>query len=87
MDFAKEILDAIEIIVKKVIDDNSTKIYTGVCYSIGKNNTCEMNINGKANTVKYYGTTPKINGIYRVFIPSNNMSDAFILVAGEGATD
>lgn len=83
MNFAKEILDAIEIIVKQAVEDNTTKIYTGVCQSVSSDGMCELNINGKTNAVKYYGGTPKISEVYRVFVPFGNMSAAFIIVPGE----
>lgn len=82
MDFAKEILDAIEIIVKQTVLDKSTKIYAGICKSANSNGVCELDINGKINAVRYYGGTPKFGEIYRVFVPSNNMSTAFIIVPG-----
>ena len=83
MNFANDILDAIEIIVKQVVEDNVTKIYTGVCKTIGVNN-CVLTINGKDNTVKYYGGVPVVGTVYQVFIPFGNMSAAFIIVPGSG---
>ena len=83
MSFANDILDAIEIIVKQVVEDNVTKIYTGVCKTIGVNN-CVLTINGKDNTVKYYGGVPAVGTVYQVFIPFGNMSAAFIIVPGSG---
>lgn len=81
MSFANEILDAIEIMVRQVVEDNTTKIYTGVCKSI-TTTTCTLTINGKDNTVKYYGGTPIVGTVYQVFIPFGNMSAAFIIVPG-----
>ena len=83
MSFANDILDAIEIMVKQVVEDNATKIYTGVCKTIGIGN-CVLTINGKDNTVKYYGGTPIVGTVYQVFIPFGNMSAAFIIVPGSG---
>lgn len=83
MGFANEILDAIEIMVRQCVEDNTTKIYTGVCKSI-TTTTCILTINGKDNTVKYYGGTPIVGTIYQVFIPFGNMSAAFIIVPGAG---
>lgn len=80
MDIANEILDAIEIIVDKKIKDNVAQIYQGVCKSVSGNN-CVLTINGKDNTVQWYGSTPKIGGAYRVFVPNGNMSTAFIIVS------
>jgi hypothetical protein len=81
--FANEILDAIEIMVKQVVEDNTTKIYTGVCKTVSTS-TCSLLINGKENTVKYYGRTPMVGTVYQVFIPFGNMSAAFIIVPGGG---
>lgn len=86
MSFANEILDAIEIMVKQIVEDNTTKIYTGVCKSISTS-TCVLTINGKDNTVKYYGGTPTVGTVYQVFIPFGNMSAAFIIVPGAGGQD
>lgn len=86
MGFANEILDAIEIIVRQVVEDNTTKIYTGVCKTISTS-TCSLLINGKENTVKYYGGTPTVGTVYQVFIPFGNMSAAFIIVPGAGGQD
>lgn len=83
MSFANDILDAIEIMVKQVVEDNATKIYTGVCKTIGVN-SCVLTINGKDNTVKYYGGVPVVGTVYQVFIPFGNMSAAFIIVPGSG---
>lgn len=83
MNFANDILDAIEIMVKQVVEDNATKIYTGVCKTTGVNN-CVLTINGKDNTVKYYGGVPVVGTVYQVFIPFGNMSAAFIIVPGSG---
>lgn len=83
MSFANDILDAIEIMVKQVVEDNVTKIYTGVCKTIGVND-CVLTINGKDNTVKYYGGVPVVGTVYQVFIPFGNMSAAFIIVPGSG---
>ena len=83
MSFANDILDAIEIMVKQVVEDNTTKIYTGVCKTVGVN-SCVLTINGKDNTVKYYGGVPVVGTVYQVFIPFGNMSAAFIIVPGSG---
>lgn len=83
MSFANDILDAIEIMVKQVVEDNATKIYTGVCKTTGTDN-CVLTINGKDNTVKYYGGVPVVGTVYQVFIPFGNMSAAFIIVPGSG---
>lgn len=81
MGIADDILDAIEIIVDKKIRDNTAQIYSGICQSV-KTNTCVMSINGKNNTVQYYGATPVAGSIYRVFVPNGNMSNGFVIVPG-----
>lgn len=81
MGIADDILDAIEIIVDKKIRDNTAQIYSGICQSV-KTSSCVMSINGKNNTVQYYGATPSVGSIYRVFVPNGNMSNGFVLVPG-----
>ena len=78
MDVVNEILDAIEIIVDKKVRDISAQIYPGVCKSVS-GNSCVMSINGKDNTIQFYGSIPTVGAIYRVFVPSGNMSMAFII--------
>lgn len=81
MDIANEILDAIEIIVDKKIRDNTAQIYRGVCKGI-TTTTCTLTVNGKDNTVKYYGGTPIVGSVYQIFVPSGDMSMAFVIVPG-----
>lgn len=83
MNVASEILDAIEIIVEQKIRENTAQIYLGVCKSIS-GNTCVMSINGRNNTVQFYGSTPTVGSTYRVFVPNGNMSMAFIICPGGG---
>ena len=85
MDVANELLDAIEIIVDKKVRDTSAQIYLGVCKSVS-GNTCVMSINGKNNTVQFYGSTPTVGTIYRVFVPNGNMSMAFIIANDDGSS-
>ena len=85
MDVVNEILDAIEIIVDKKVRDTSAQIYPGVCKSVS-GNTCVMSINGKNNTVQFYGSTPTVGTIYRVFVPNGNMSMAFIIANDDGSS-
>lgn len=81
MDTNNEILDAIEILADKKIGDNITKVLTGICTSVNINkNTCVMNSNGVSGTVYFYGSPPEVNGLYRIFVPSNDMSRAFVIV-------
>lgn len=81
MDTNNEILDAIEILADKKIGENITKILTGICKSVNiNNNTCIMDSNGVTSTVQFYGSPPEVNELYRIFVPSNNMSRSFIVV-------
>lgn len=81
MDTNNEILDAIEILTNKKIGENITKILTGICKSVDiNNNTCVMDSNGVISTVQFYGSPPEVNELYRIFVPSNNMSRSFIVV-------
>lgn len=81
IDTAKELLDAIEILIKQAVRDNSTQIYSGICKSVVDTSSCVMAINGRENNVKFYGASPNVGNIYRVFVPSGNMSMAFIITA------
>ena len=83
MDVANELLDAIEIIVDKKVRENTAQIYPGICKSVS-GNSCVMSINGKNNTVQFYGSAPAVGAIYRVFVPNGNMSTAFIISGGGG---
>lgn len=86
MDVVNEILDAIEIIVDKKIREQTTQIYPGICKSVN-GNSCVMSINGKDNTVQFYGLSPIVGAIYRVFVPYGNMSMAFIITTnGSGSS-
>lgn len=85
MDVANEILDAIEIIVDKKVRDTSAQIYPGVCKSVS-GNTCVMSINGRNNTVQFYGSIPTVGSTYRVFVPNGNMSMAFVITGANGGS-
>lgn len=81
MDTNNEILDAIEILAGKKISENITKVLTGVCKSVNINkNTCVMDSNGVSSTVQFYGSPPEVNELYRIFVPSNDMSRSFIII-------
>lgn len=76
--YAQDFIEAIKVIVKKEIKENSTQIYNGVCTGVN-GSSCTMLINGRNQNVKYYGNAPTINSNYRVFVPNDNMSIAFII--------
>ncbi len=81
MDTNNEILDAIEILADRKISENITKVLTGICKSVNiNNNTCVMDSNGVSSTVQFYGSPPEVNELYRIFVPSNNMSRSFVVV-------
>ena len=82
MDVANELLDAIEIIVDKKVRENTAQIYPGVCKSVS-GNSCVMSINGKDNTIQFYGSIPTVGAIYRVFVPDGNMSMAFAITGND----
>ena len=82
MDVVNELLDAIEIIVDKKVRENTAQIYPGICKSVS-GNSCVMSINGKDNTIQFYGSIPTVGAIYRVFVPDGNMSMAFAITGND----
>lgn len=79
----KEILDAVDIMVKKRLE-NVPQILFGIVTEILDNNKCNVTINMIGHQVKYYGDTqPTLNKKYPVFIPSSGMSHAFIITSGD----
>ena len=79
----KEILDAVDIIVKKRLE-NVPQILFGIVTEILGGNKCNAVINTIGHQVKYYGDTPPIlNRKYPVFVPSSGMSQAFIITSGD----
>lgn len=79
----KEILDAVDIMVKKRLE-NVPQILFGIVTEILDNNKCNVTINMIGHQVKYYGDTPPIlNRKYPVFVPSSGMSQAFIITSGD----
>lgn len=85
MDVNNEILDAIEIMVGRAMK-NSAAIYNGLVTAVNADMTCVVSVNGGEYTVKYYGGAPTVNSFYQVFVPYSNMTKAFILVGGGGAS-
>ena len=89
----RDFLDAMSVLVQKAIDV-STKIYGCVVVSVDTaQKIASVKINGKVNDVQYYGTAPTTGNVYRVFVPQNDMSRAFIITGesngggGTGAVD
>lgn len=79
MDTAKEILDAIEIIVDRKMQ-NVAQIYRGIVKAVSTNDKLAVVlVNGEAHNMRYYGSTPTVNIAYPVFVPHGNMSLAFMI--------
>lgn len=79
MGFASDFLDAIEYLIQKY-QKECTTIYSGTVQSVS-DKSCSMNVNGNVyNNIAYYGIAPIVGNNYRVFVPFNNMSLAFIIV-------
>lgn len=79
MGFVSDFLDAIEYLIQKY-QKECTTIYSGTVQSVS-DKSCSMNINGNVyNNIAYYGIAPIVGNSYRVFVPFNNMSLAFIIV-------
>ena len=82
----KEILDAVDIIVKKRLE-NVPQILFGIVTEILGNNKCNVTINMIGHQVQYYGDTqPTLNKKYPVFVPSSGMSQAFIITSGDAGS-
>lgn len=79
MGFVSDFLDAIEYLIQKY-QKECTAIYSGTVQSVS-DKSCSMNVNGNVyNNIAYYGIAPIVGNSYRVFVPFNNMSLAFIIV-------
>lgn len=79
MGFVSDFLDAMEYLIQKY-QKECTTIYSGTVQSVS-DKSCSMNVNGNVyNKIAYYGIAPIVGNSYRVFVPFNNMSLAFIIV-------
>ena len=79
MGFVSDFLDAMECLIQKY-QKECTTIYSGTVQSVS-DKSCSMNVNGNVyNKIAYYGIAPIVGNSYRVFVPFNNMSLAFIIV-------
>ena len=79
MGFVSDFLDAMECLIQKY-QKECTTIYSGTVQSVS-DKSCSMNVNGNVyNNIAYYGIAPIVGNSYRVFVPFNNMSLAFIIV-------
>ena len=83
----KEILDAINIIVSKRMNDIA-KILFGTVVGLDEQNFCTININGVTHKIRYYGNViPDNNKKYPLFVPSSGMSQAFIITGVSSGGD
>lgn len=71
-----------DIIAKKRLETTS-QIYYCLVKSVS-DNKCTIKFNNKQYVVPYYGGAPVSNKTYALFIPQNNMSQAFVI--GEEGT-
>ena len=79
MGFVSDFLDAMECLIQKY-QKECTAIYSGTVQSVS-DKSCSMNVNGNVyDKIAYYGIAPIVGNSYRVFVPFNNMSLAFIIV-------
>lgn len=80
MNIKQEIVDSIKLMVDSAINRFCPQITFGVVISLSTPKKCVVRINQIDYTLSYYGDgTPVVNQKYPVFIPSNNMSLAFII--------
>ena len=83
----KEILDAVNIIVSKRMN-NIAKILFGTVVGLDEQNFCTININGVTHKIRYYGNViPDNNKKYPLFVPSSGMSQAFIITGVSSGGD
>lgn len=78
-----ELLDAIEIIVNKALENKNTRVTGGVVKS-ATGGVATVTVAGIDYEFSYTGTAPTVGSTCRVFIPNGNMSDAFIGAGGGG---
>ena len=76
----KEILDAIDIMVRKRLEKNVPQILFGIVTEVLGDNKCSVTVNTVKYQLRYYGDIqPTLNKKYPVFVPTSGMSQAFIL--------
>ena len=89
---AKEIIDSIKIIVDSEIK-KGTNIYSGIVDVLNSDGTCIVKMSGKQYKVGYIGGAPTVGSNQKIFVPQNNMAQAFIINpiqtggGGSGAVD
>ena len=83
----KELLDAMQIMIDNTLNSQVTKIYSCIMYDIGNNKQCTILLNGQTHAVQYYGDEPTVGQQYKVFVPFNNMAQAFVITGGSAGSD
>ena len=53
---------------------------------MGNEKHCTVVLNGKTQSVQYYGDAPIVAQHYKLFVPFGNMSQAFIITGGGGGS-
>jgi hypothetical protein len=76
-DIKKEIMESIDILLKKRLEKNTQSYYVNII-SVN-NNKCTVKLNGAEYTVPFYGNTPLVNNKYPIIIPQGNFSQAYVI--------
>lgn len=77
MDIKREIMESIDILLKKRLSKITQSYYVTVI-SVS-NNKCTVKLNGNEYIVSFYGNTPVKNKKYPIIIPQGNLSQAYII--------
>lgn len=77
MDIKKEIMESIDILLKKRLSKITQSYYVTVI-SVN-NNKCTIRLNGNEYIVSFYGNTPEENKKYPIIVPQGNLSQAYII--------
>lgn len=82
----RELIESMDIIA-----ENKLKMASQFYYCLVKsvsNNKCTIVFNNKEYVVPFYGGSPEANKTYAVFLPQNNMNQAFVIGDGkDGGTE
>lgn len=77
MDIKREIMESIDILLKKRLSKITQSYYVTVI-SVN-NNKCTIRLNGNEYIVSFYGNTPEENKKYPIIVPQGNLSQAYII--------
>lgn len=77
MDIKREIMESIDILLKKRLSKITQSYYVTVI-SVD-NNKCTIKLNGNEYIVSFYGNTPEENKKYPIIVPQGNLSQAYII--------